>query len=107
MGFVFGILAALLERAMQALGVLTYSDVPYYTQYMTEADRCSNYESAIKRVGRFRTVEQFWSYYNHMQVVLSQRFSLHALTTPLQRPTDMSVPSDLHLFKDGIKPMGK
>ena len=39
-------------------------------------------------VGRFASVEQFWSYYCH-----------------LVRPCELSGHSDFHLFKDGIKPM--
>jgi len=39
-------------------------------------------------VGRFGSVEQFWSYYCH-----------------LVRPCELTGHSDFHLFKDGIKPM--
>eukprot|EP01097_Dermamoeba_algensis_P001080 TRINITY_DN1409_c0_g1_i1.p1 TRINITY_DN1409_c0_g1~~TRINITY_DN1409_c0_g1_i1.p1 ORF type:complete len:202 (-),score=29.04 TRINITY_DN1409_c0_g1_i1:129-734(-) len=47
-----------------------------------------NYEKNIKYLGSFETVEEFWSYYNH-----------------LIRPSDLPNTSDYHLFKAGIKPM--
>lgn len=39
-------------------------------------------------VGRFASVEQFWGLYSH-----------------LVRPSDLTVHTDFHLFKVGIKPM--
>ncbi len=47
-----------------------------------------SYESSIKKVGDFHSVEQFWSIYSHMQ-----------------RPTseDIGRTMDIHLFKDGIR----
>ena len=47
-----------------------------------------NYEKNIKRVGTFKSVEEFWTYYNH-----------------LIRPNDLPNTSDYHLFKEGIKPV--
>lgn len=48
----------------------------------------SNYADNIKMVGKFASVEQFWRFYSY-----------------LVRPGDLSGHSDIHLFKDGIKPM--
>lgn len=48
----------------------------------------SNYADNIKLVGKFASVEQFWAFYSY-----------------LVRPGDLSGHSDIHLFKDGIKPM--
>ncbi|EDV28877.1 uncharacterized protein TRIADDRAFT_52187 [Trichoplax adhaerens] len=47
-----------------------------------------NYEENIKPVGTVASVEQFWNYYSHMA-----------------RPGDLTGHSDIHLFKDGIKPI--
>nr|CAG4648832.1 EOG090X0BMA [Polyphemus pediculus] len=47
-----------------------------------------SFDQNLKLVGRFASVEQFWSYYCH-----------------LIRPCELSGHSDFHLFKDGIKPM--
>ncbi|XP_014662649.1 PREDICTED: eukaryotic translation initiation factor 4E type 2-like [Priapulus caudatus] len=47
-----------------------------------------NFEQNIKYVGTVASVEQFWAYYSHMG-----------------RPGDLTGHSDLHLFKDGVKPM--
>eukprot|EP00743_Colponemidia_sp_Colp-15_P001559 GILK01001703.1.p1 GENE.GILK01001703.1~~GILK01001703.1.p1 ORF type:complete len:295 (-),score=43.93 GILK01001703.1:71-955(-) len=47
-----------------------------------------SYESNIKKVGSFDSVEDFWACYGH-----------------LIRPNDLPASSDYHLFKEGIKPM--
>nr|CAG4641970.1 EOG090X0BMA [Eurycercus lamellatus] len=47
-----------------------------------------SFDQNLKMVGRFASVEQFWSYYCH-----------------LVRPCELTGHSDFHLFKDGIKPM--
>lgn len=48
----------------------------------------ANYADNIKLVGKFASVEQFWGFYSY-----------------LVRPGDLTGHSDIHLFKDGIKPM--
>jgi len=48
----------------------------------------SGYAQNLRLVGRFATVEQFWSLYSH-----------------LLRPSELMSNSDFHLFKNGIKPM--
>ncbi|GIY82148.1 eukaryotic translation initiation factor 4E type 2 [Caerostris darwini] len=46
------------------------------------------YDQNLKYIGGFNTVEKFWEIYGH-----------------LIRPSEMSIHSDFHLFKLGIKPM--
>lgn len=46
------------------------------------------YLDNVKQVGTVSSVEEFWSYYSHMAPI-----------------SDLPLPSDYHLFKDGIKPM--
>jgi len=46
------------------------------------------YESNLRPVGTFGTVEDFWRYYNH-----------------LVKPSKMENNSNYHLFKKGVKPM--
>lgn len=47
-----------------------------------------NYDANLRLVGTFNTVEKFWSYYSHMT-----------------RPHDLIGHADIHLFKDGIRPL--
>ena len=47
-----------------------------------------NYDANLRLVGTFSTVEKFWSYYAHMT-----------------RPHDLNGHADIHLFKDGIRPL--
>ncbi|XP_043784948.1 eukaryotic translation initiation factor 4E type 2-like isoform X1 [Apis laboriosa] len=47
-----------------------------------------SYDQNLKLVGRFASVEQFWSLYSH-----------------LVRPSELTTSTDFHLFKVGIKPM--
>ncbi|XP_064117224.1 eukaryotic translation initiation factor 4E type 2-like isoform X1 [Macrobrachium nipponense] len=47
-----------------------------------------SYDQNLKLLGRFASVEQFWGYYSR-----------------LLRPSDLTSHSDIHIFKDGIKPM--
>mmetsp|Transcript_20999 Transcript_20999/g.37406 ORF Transcript_20999/g.37406 Transcript_20999/m.37406 type:complete len:285 (-) Transcript_20999:156-1010(-) len=48
----------------------------------------SSYESNLKRIGAFCTVEGMWGYLNHMT-----------------KPTQVELGANYHLFKDNIKPM--
>jgi len=48
----------------------------------------ASYESSIKLIGSFSTVEQFWAYYSYMV-----------------RPGDLPGNSNIQLFKHGIRPM--
>jgi len=47
-----------------------------------------SYDQNLKLLARFASVEQFWGYYSR-----------------LVRPVDLTSHSDIHVFKDGIKPM--
>lgn len=47
-----------------------------------------NYDANLRLVGTFNTVEKFWGLYAHMT-----------------RPHDLVGHADIHLFKDGIKPL--
>lgn len=47
-----------------------------------------SYVQNLKLVGRFASVEQFWGLYSH-----------------LVRPSELTVHTDFHLFKVGIKPI--
>jgi translation initiation factor 4E len=47
-----------------------------------------NYDANLRQVGTFDTVEKFWAYYSHMV-----------------RTKDLSFHADIHLFKDGIRPL--
>jgi len=47
-----------------------------------------SYESNLREIGNFGTVEDFWRYYNHMV-----------------KPSKIEVNANYHFFKKGIKPM--
>ncbi|KAF9436743.1 Eukaryotic translation initiation factor 4E type 2 [Entomortierella beljakovae] len=47
-----------------------------------------NYESAMKKIATFGSVEDFWSVYSH-----------------LKRPHELPSVSDYHLFKQGVRPV--
>jgi len=47
-----------------------------------------SYESNLREIGHFGTVEDFWRYYNHMV-----------------KPSKIETNSNYHFFKKGIKPM--
>ena len=44
------------------------------------------YENNIHLLGTFNTVQGFWSYYSH-----------------LKRPNELEIPSDYHLFREGVR----
>ncbi|KAG5182224.1 putative eukaryotic initiation factor 4E [Tribonema minus] len=59
----------------------------WYKQKGNKQLTTEDYESSIKQLASFQTVEHFWRIYNH-----------------LQRPDQVPIGTDYHLFKDGIKP---
>ncbi|CAN6295680.1 unnamed protein product [Urochloa humidicola] len=61
--------------------------VLWYTR-RTPGARSQAYEDNIKKIIDFSTVESFWVCYCH-----------------LARPSSLPSPTDLHLFKDGIRPL--
>lgn len=44
------------------------------------------YENNVHLIGTFNTVQDFWSYYSH-----------------LKRPNELEIPSDYHLFREGVR----
>ncbi|CAF2705780.1 unnamed protein product [Rotaria sp. Silwood2] len=47
-----------------------------------------NYDSCLKKLGTFGSIEEFWFYYDHMKF-----------------PSELPFYSDIHLFKENLKPM--
>ncbi|XP_065056330.1 eukaryotic translation initiation factor 4E type 2-like [Rhopilema esculentum] len=60
----------------------------WFSKRYSNKTSSGGYESSIKLIGSFSTVEQFWSYYAYMV-----------------RPGDLPGNSNVHLFKHGIRPM--
>ncbi|KAJ4971819.1 hypothetical protein NE237_004918 [Protea cynaroides] len=81
------------ERERQArelragLHPLKYKFVLWYTRRQSGI-RATPYEENIKKIVDFSTVEAFWVCYCH-----------------LARPSSLPSPTDLHLFKEGIRPL--
>lgn len=71
---------------------LEYEWVFWYDKRPTMGKRMKgeqeNYESNLRPIGSFGTVEDFWRYYNH-----------------LVKPSKLEVNANYHFFKNGIKPM--
>jgi len=63
---------------------------PWTLWFMHRApgEKITDYEAAIKKIGTFTTVEEFWALYSH-----------------LRRPNELPNVSDYHLFKDGVRPV--
>ncbi|WOL16921.1 hypothetical protein Cni_G25709 [Canna indica] len=66
---------------------LKHKFVLWYTQRIPGV-RSASYEDNIKKIMGFSTVEAFWFCYCH-----------------LARPSSLPNPTDLHLFKEGIRPL--
>ncbi|CAF2144529.1 unnamed protein product [Rotaria magnacalcarata] len=75
------------------------SDIPFhllesrwtfwYTHRPTTLRNSSvNYDSCLKKLGSFGSIEEFWCYYDHMKF-----------------PSELPLYSDVHLFKENLKPM--
>jgi len=61
----------------------------WYTHRPTTFRNSSiNYDSCLKKLGSFGSIEEFWCYYDHMKF-----------------PSDLPFYSDIHLFKENLKPM--
>lgn len=67
---------------------LKHKFVLWYTRRTPGVRNQTSYEDNIKRIVDFSTVEGFWICYCH-----------------LARPSSLPVPTDLHLFKEGIRPL--
>jgi len=63
---------------------------PWTLWFMHRApgEKITDYEAAIKNIGTFATIEEFWALYSH-----------------LRRPNELPNVSDYHLFKEGIRPV--
>lgn len=62
-----------------------------YSYWFTASDSTktvTDYGEAIKLIGTFGTVEEFWQYYSH-----------------LKKPDDVPLNTEYHVFQDGIRPM--
>ncbi|XP_057337797.1 eukaryotic translation initiation factor 4E type 2 [Microplitis mediator] len=67
---------------------LQYGYTLWYSRRSVGKQSDRRYAENLKFIGRFGSVEQFWSLYSH-----------------LSRPSELIPSSDFHLFKNGIKPM--
>ncbi|GFP84159.1 eukaryotic translation initiation factor ncbp [Phtheirospermum japonicum] len=67
---------------------LKHKFVFWYTRRTPGVRTQTSYEDNIKKIVDFSTVEAFWVTYCH-----------------LARPSTLPSPTDLHLFKDGIRPL--
>ncbi|XP_020242730.1 eukaryotic translation initiation factor NCBP-like [Asparagus officinalis] len=77
------------DRELKAgLHPLKNKFVFWYTRRTPGVRPQTSYEDNIKKIVEFSTVEGFWVCYCH-----------------LARPSTWPIPTDLHLFKDGIRPL--
>ncbi|XLS62208.1 hypothetical protein HN51_016436 [Arachis hypogaea] len=78
------------NNAKAALHPLKNKFVLWYTRRTpgVRNHTSDSYEDSIKKIVHFSTVEGFWVCYCH-----------------LSRPSSLLVPTDLHLFKEGIRPL--
>ena len=67
---------------------LKHKFVFWYTRRTPGVRNQTSYEDNIKKIVDFSTVEGFWVCYCH-----------------LARPSSLPSPTDLHLFKEGIRPL--
>jgi len=67
---------------------IKFEYVMWFNRRLQGARTQENYEKNIKKIGSFKTIEDFWSYYGH-----------------LVRPNDLPNSSDYLLFKKGIRPI--
>ncbi|KAI8598336.1 translation initiation factor eIF 4e-like domain-containing protein [Dissophora ornata] len=56
--------------------------------HRTPGSKIVNYESSMKKIATFGSVEDFWAVYSH-----------------LKRPHELPTVSDYHLFKQGVRPV--
>ncbi|KTW32384.1 uncharacterized protein T551_00474 [Pneumocystis jirovecii RU7] len=74
-------------HAQPSVHMLKYSFTFWYMN-RTFGSKIKDYESSLKKLMTFSSVEEFWSIYAY-----------------LKRPDTLPVISDFHLFKEGIKPI--
>ncbi|CAM8924680.1 unnamed protein product [Rhodiola kirilowii] len=77
------------DRELKAgLHPLKYTFVLWYTRKTPGVRTLTSYEDSIKKIAEFSSVEAFWVCYCH-----------------LVRPASLPSSTDLHLFKEGIRPL--
>ncbi|KAJ9060899.1 hypothetical protein DSO57_1026034 [Entomophthora muscae] len=60
----------------------------FWFMHRPPGQKIASYESAMKRIAAFSSIEDFWAVYSH-----------------LRRPHDLPTISDYHLFKQGVRPV--
>jgi translation initiation factor 4E len=60
----------------------------YWFSVSDNSKKATDYGDAIKYLGSFGTVEEFWQYYSH-----------------LKKPDDVPPNTEYHVFQEGIRPM--
>ncbi|KAF9939027.1 Eukaryotic translation initiation factor 4E type 2 [Mortierella alpina] len=60
----------------------------FWFMHRTPGSKILNYESSMKKIATFGSVEDFWAVYSH-----------------LKRPHELPNVSDYHLFKQGVRPV--
>ncbi|KAF9113647.1 Eukaryotic translation initiation factor 4E type 2 [Mortierella sp. AM989] len=60
----------------------------FWFMHRAPGSKILNYESSMKKIGTFGSVEDFWAVYSH-----------------LRRPHELPHVSDYHLFKQGVRPV--
>lgn len=77
------------NRELRAgLHPLQHRFVFWYTRRTPGVRSQTSYEDSVKKIADFSTVEGFWGCYCH-----------------LARPSSLPNPTDIHLFKEGIRPL--
>ena len=79
---------SLLNRLNMNSGTPLEKRYSYWYSISDSNKKATDYEDAIKFLGTFGTIEEFWQYYSH-----------------LKKPDDVPVNTDYHVFQEGIKPM--
>jgi translation initiation factor 4E len=67
---------------------LLKSEWTLWFMHREPGQKITDYEKAIKKIGSFGTVEDFWAVYSH-----------------LRRPNDLPNVSDYHMFRKGVRPV--
>ncbi|KAF9963737.1 Eukaryotic translation initiation factor 4E type 2 [Modicella reniformis] len=60
----------------------------FWFMHRSPGSKILNYESSMKKIATFGSVEDFWAVYSH-----------------LKRPHELPTVSDYHLFKQGVRPV--
>ncbi|ORY07441.1 eukaryotic translation initiation factor 4E [Basidiobolus meristosporus CBS 931.73] len=60
----------------------------FWFMHRQPGQKITNYESAMKKIASFSSIEDFWAVYSH-----------------LRRPHELPTISDYHLFKQGVRPV--